>query len=88
MVVVDGGGSGGGSSLSGGVVSSVAVVSVFGPPRTATMGRLLGPPPTFWHAETWYYPIDGRTRSAMAIRFAGNVAADVEFLTVPAGVRE
>ena len=63
-----------------------AVVSVFGPPRTATLGRPLGPSPTFWHAETWYYPIDGRTRSAMAIRFAGNVAADVEFLTVPTGV--
>ena len=60
-----------------------AVVSVFGPPRTATMGRPIGPAPTFWHADTWYYPIDGRTKSAMAIRFTGNVAAEVEFLTVP-----
>ena len=60
-----------------------AVVSVFGPPRTATMGRLVGHAPTFWQADTWYYPIDGRTKSAMAIRFTGNVAAEVEFLTVP-----
>jgi len=66
-----------------------AVVSAFGPPRTATMTRAAaGPGPTFWQADTWYYPIDGRTKSAMAIRFTGNVAAEVEFLTVPTRVAE
>ena len=76
------------SNLRRAIVGSAkrAVVSVFGPPRTATMGRPIGPSPTFWHADTWYYPIDGRTKSAMAIRFAGNVAAEVEFLTVPTRV--
>lgn len=59
------------------------VVAVFGPPRTATVGRLLGPTPTFWQADTWYYPIHGPSQSAMAIRFTGNVAAEVEFLTAP-----
>jgi hypothetical protein len=61
------------------------VVAVFGPPRTATVGRILGPAPTFWQADTWYYPIHEPTRSAMAIRFTGNVAAEVEFVTAPTG---
>ena len=65
-----------------------AVVSVFGPPRTATITRPAGAGPTFWQADTWYYPIDGRTKSAMAIRFTGNVAAEVEFLTVPSRAAE
>jgi hypothetical protein len=52
------------------------------------MNRAAGPGPTFWQADTWYYPIDGRTKSAMAIRFTGNVAAEVEFLTVPTRATE
>ena len=62
-----------------------AVASVFGPPRTSALqvrgreqGAQLG-------GETWYYLLDRQDRSAMAIRFARDRAAQVEFIRSPAG---
>ena len=59
-----------------------AVKTVFGPPRTARLGRSPHRP-SIWRADTWYYPLDRADRSAIAIRFEGNVARDVEKISVP-----
>jgi hypothetical protein len=59
-----------------------AVVAVFGPPRTAILGRG-ATKLSIWRADTWYYPLDRTERSAIAIRFEGNVARDVEKISVP-----
>ena len=63
--------------------SKVAVASVFGPPRSATMA---GPPAmgmgetSYWQADTWYYPLPAAGRLALAIEFADDSAHRVEFL--------
>lgn len=59
-----------------------AVVTVFGPPRTAILGRGVNKL-SIWRSDTWYYPLDLADRSALAIRFDGNVARDVERISVP-----
>jgi hypothetical protein len=59
-----------------------AVVNVFGPPRTAMLGRGTRNL-SIWRSDTWYYPLDRADRSALAIRFEGNVARDVERISVP-----
>ena len=59
-----------------------AVVNVFGPPRTAMLGRGASTL-SIWRSDTWYYPLDQTDRSALAIRFQGNVARDVERISVP-----
>ena len=59
-----------------------AVVTVFGPPRTAMLGRGVTKL-SIWRSDTWYYPLDRADRSAIAIRFEGNVARDVEHIRVP-----
>jgi hypothetical protein len=59
-----------------------AVKTVFGPPRTARLGRGANRP-SIWRADTWYYPLDRADRSAIAIRFEGNVAREVEKISVP-----
>jgi len=64
-----------------------SVVANFGPPRTAVAA---GPSPislanqgAFWHADTWYYPVDAATQTAMAVTFVADVARDVEFFDAP-----
>ncbi|HEV2295769.1 MAG TPA: hypothetical protein VGR35_18115 [Tepidisphaeraceae bacterium] len=76
------------SALRDAIVGSAkgAVKAVFGAPRTARMGR--GAKLTIWHADTWYYPLDRTARSAIAIRFEGNVARDVEQISVPTAMAE
>jgi hypothetical protein len=59
-----------------------SVVNVFGPPRTAMLGRGTRSM-SIWRSDTWYYPLDRAERSALAIRFDGNVARDVERISVP-----
>ncbi len=59
-----------------------AVLSVFGPPRTALLGRGASRL-SIWRADTWYYPLERPTRSAMAIRFDRNVAREVERVSAP-----
>lgn len=79
------------AALRGSIVGrrKASIVAAYGPPRTArsvadyraTMGRTT----TFWSADTWYYPVDPRTRTAMAVEFVENVARDVEFFDAPWG---
>ncbi len=59
-----------------------AVLSVFGPPRTALLGRGASRL-SIWRADTWYYPLDRDDRSVIAIQFEGNVAHAVEKITSP-----
>jgi hypothetical protein len=50
------------------------------PPRAHRFGRIA---PSFWQADTWYYPIDSRSQTAMAVRFERHIARDVEFFESP-----
>ncbi len=77
------------SSLRGAIVGSAkgAVKNVFGPPRTALLTRGVTRL-SIWRADTWYYPLDRADRSAIAIRFEGNVARDVEKISVPTAIVE
>ena len=65
----------------------VAVADLLGPPRTAVITR-----PTmgavgqaaFWRADTWYYAVDGRTQTAMAVKFDEHgFASEVDFFDAP-----
>lgn len=40
---------------------------------------------TFWQATTWYYPLDVERQQAIAIRFEGNRAREVDFIGVSTG---
>ncbi len=73
------------AALRGAIIGSAkgSVVAVFGPPRTALLGRNFTKL-SIWRAETWYYPLDRAERSAIAIRFERNIARDVEKIGVPA----
>jgi hypothetical protein len=65
----------------------VAVADLLGPPRTAvitrpTMGKI--GQAAFWRADTWYYAIDGRTQTAMAVMFDEHgFAREVHFFDAP-----
>ncbi len=37
----------------------------------------------FWNSDTWYYPFDSRTRTALAIHFENGIARDVTFFSAP-----
>jgi hypothetical protein len=37
----------------------------------------------FWQADTWYYPLDSQSQTAMAIRFERGIARNVEFFDAP-----
>ena len=39
--------------------------------------------PNFWNADTWYYPLDSRSHTAMAVKFENGIARQVEFFGVP-----
>ena len=65
----------------------VAVADLLGPPRTAVISRAsLGPvgQVAFWRADTWYYAIDRRTQTAMAVMFDEHgFASEVDFFDAP-----
>lgn len=64
-----------------------AIAAVLGVPRTAAVsaGRIAGgTKASFWSADTWYYAVDARTQTAMAVRFRGDIAREVEFFQTPA----
>jgi hypothetical protein len=78
--------------------SKSAIASVFGPPRSAvvmhaavavtagaasTASAASGTGTTYWHADTWYYPLPKSGPLAMAIEFQGDDARRVEFLRAP-----
>jgi hypothetical protein len=60
-----------------------AVAEIFGIPRTAA-GGAPQKRRDFWSADTWYYPIDTRSQTAMAVRFVKGIARDVDFFEVGA----
>jgi hypothetical protein len=69
--------------------SKSAIASVFGPPRSAVVMHAAvavtggGAGATYWHADTWYYPLPKSGPLAMAIEFQGDDAQRVEFLRAP-----
>ena len=65
--------------------SKSAIASVFGPPRSAVAMLAAAAPAgaTYWHADTWYYPLPKSGPLAMAIQFNGDDARNVEFLRAP-----
>jgi hypothetical protein len=61
------------------------IMRALGAPPTASVGFGVSivtgsAAPTFWQAPTWYYPFDHARRQAIAIRFVGNRARDVDFI--------
>jgi hypothetical protein len=62
------------------------IARALGAPPTACIGFgtcVRGAAPvTYWQASTWYYPLDGNRRQAIAIQFDGNCAKRVEFIGV------
>jgi hypothetical protein len=62
------------------------IIRALGAPPTASVGfgvsviTAADAAPTFWQAPTWYYPFDDARRQAIAIRFVGNRARDVDFI--------
>ena len=63
--------------------SKQMVQSVFGPPRAAAGGVAAVPGEgrqAYWDADTWYYALDPKRKTAMAIRFENGVARDVDFV--------
>ncbi len=56
-----------------------AVMAVLGPPRAFRAVAAPTDSPPYENADTWYYPIEQRDRSAMALTFSGNVVDRVEF---------
>ncbi len=56
-----------------------SVAAIFGPPHATVAPAAKD----YWHADTWYYPLDAHRRTAVAIRFADNVAEHVDFIAGP-----
>jgi hypothetical protein len=62
------------------------IMRALGAPPTASVGfgvsvnTAADATPAFWQAPTWYYPFDHARRQAIAIRFVGNRALDVDFI--------
>jgi len=56
----------------------------------AAAGNIVGGKPTnlgarhYWHADTWYYPLDLNRRQAVAITFRENQFMSIERVAGPA----
>ena len=62
-----------------------SVAAALGPPRTAVLPTGVVPAgnrPSYWHADTWYYPVP-TSQAAMAVKFAAGIARDVVFFEAP-----
>ena|ERR1043165_5367580 len=60
------------------------VAAAFGAPRTAAIGRgQFSDAAAFWYADTWYYPVDSKSKTAMAVRFDRGIAREVDFFEAP-----
>ncbi len=60
-----------------------AVAALYGTPRTAAEKSQQTKRNNFWNANTWYYPIDTRSQTAMAVRFEKGLARKVDFFEAP-----
>jgi hypothetical protein len=62
--------------------SKERVAQALGPPPAASVGDAgaVAAAGSFWNADTWYYPLSREERLAIAILFAQNRAARVEFI--------
>lgn len=74
--------------LTGAIVGSnkATIESVFGSPRSAAVkdvGVVVLSQQIFWHADTWYYPLQRSGPIALAISFIEDVATQVEFFSAP-----
>ena len=58
------------------------VARLLGPPPAAAMGPPAAPPAptTYWKANTWYYPVDPRRQTAVAVQFDDDRVIRVEVL--------
>jgi hypothetical protein len=66
--------------------SKATIQAVFGAPRSvaiAGIGIVVHPRHVYWQSDTWYYPLRRQGPMAIAISFADDVAARVEFFTAP-----
>jgi hypothetical protein len=63
------------------------IMRALGAPPTACVGFGVSVSPVardaFWQASTWYYPFDRLERMALAIRFVGDCAREIEFVGAP-----
>lgn len=61
------------------------IAESLGAPRIAhfASGKTSAGDDAWWEADTWYYPVPRRGRTAMAITFAKHQAAEIEFIHVP-----
>jgi hypothetical protein len=60
-----------------------AVAALYGTPRTAAEKSARKKRNDFWNANTWYYPIETRSQTAMAVRFEKGLARKVDFFEAP-----
>jgi hypothetical protein len=59
------------------------IAVALGRPPTASVSFGAPPAASFWQAGTWYYPFDRGQRKAIAIRFVGDRAREIEFIGAP-----
>lgn len=63
------------------------IAARFGPPRTAALhtgGSGPAGQAAFWRADTWYYALEDANRAALAVKFDGKIAWEVDFVDSPA----
>jgi hypothetical protein len=60
---------------------SQVLLALGAPPASSSVSHMLSP--HYWHADTWYYPLDVHRRLAVAISFSADRAATVETLLGP-----
>lgn len=67
--------------------NKAAVAAVFGPPRASAGFSALAPAmlvsSDYLHADTWYYPLDSGTQTALVVHFNKDIAKDAQLVDVP-----
>jgi hypothetical protein len=58
------------------------VAQKWGPPPAAAMQGPVANGSTYWVADTWYYPLDSRRRTAVAVVFSEDRVVGVERIRV------
>src|SRR3954469_15155485 len=64
-----------------------ALVAVFGLPRASAGFSAVAPAilvsADYLHADTWYYPLDTRSKSAVVVHFNQGIARDAQIVSLP-----